>query len=155
MTTPLASSPHEVPTWTRKVPTWKHGSKKKLPLIPIVVRNSLRNWWHVHLKTLHVMGCCALVWTGLVNVISASAILPLWSDCPPQPVIDGGRTQHVARNMAGTGAPSTNTLEIDVFCCSVDGPTRPVSCQITLCWTWNQSDVEEKCKCTSPCTTLK
>ena len=68
---------------------------------------------------------------------------------PIPPVIDGGRTHRVANNMAGTGAPSTNTLEIDVVCCSVDGPTRPVSCQITLCWTWNQSDVEEKCKCAS------
>ena len=61
-------------------------------------------------------------------------------------VIDGGRTHHVACNMARTSAPSTNTLEIDVFGCSAEGSTRPVSGQITLCWTWNQSDVEEKCK---------
>ena len=69
---------------------------------------------------------------------------------PTQSVIDGGRTHHVAGNMAGTGAPSTNTLEIDVFCCSVDERTRPVSCQITLCWTWNLSEVEENCKRASP-----
>ena len=59
------------------------------------------------------------------------------------------RTHHVASNLAGTGAPSTNNHEIDVFCCSVDGPTRPVSCHVTPCWTWNQSDVEEKCQCAS------
>ena len=59
------------------------------------------------------------------------------------------RTHHVASTLAGTGAPSTNNHEIDVFCCSVDGPTRPVSCHITPCWTWNQSDVEEKCQCAS------
>ena len=41
---------------------------------------------------------------------------------PTPTVIDWSRTHHVASNMAGTSAPSTNTLEIDVFCCSVDGP---------------------------------
>ena len=69
---------------------------------------------------------------------------------PTATFIDGGRTHHVASNVARTSAPSTNTLEIDVFRCSVDGPTRPVSCHLTLCWTWNQSDVEENCKCASP-----
>ena len=65
------------------------------------------------------------------------------------PILTGAEPTMLPSNMARTGAPSTNTLEIDVFCCSVDGPTRPVSCQITLCWTWNQSDVEQKCKCAS------
>ena len=65
------------------------------------------------------------------------------------PTLTGAEPTMLPSNMARTGAPSTNTLEIDVFCCSVDGPTRPVSCQITLCWTWNQSDVEQKCKCAS------
>ena len=40
---------------------------------------------------------------------------------PTPTVIDGGRTHHVASNMARTGAQSANTLGIDGVCCSVDG----------------------------------
>ena len=34
---------------------------------------------------------------------------------PTPPVIDGGRTRHVASNMAGASAPSTKNFEIDFF----------------------------------------
>ena len=84
--------------------------------------------------------------TADVNVASASAFYTTLVGLPTPPVIDGGRTHRVPSNMAGTSAPSTNNLEIDMFCCSVDVPMRPVSGQITLCWTWNQSDVEERCQ---------
>ena len=64
-----------------------------------------------------------------VNVTSESALFTSVARLPTPTIIDGGRTHHVACNMAGTSAPSTNTPEIDVFCCSVDGPyeARPLS----------------------------
>ena len=49
-----------------------------------------------------------------------------WCECcfitvvglPTPHVIDGGRTHHVASNMAGTSAPSTKNLLRDVSCCN-------------------------------------
>ena len=154
MTTPVASLPHEASTWTRKLPTWNHRSKR-VALDPhscskLAAQLVARPSENIACDRLLCIGkdrsgelqkveCCFAASVGL----------------PTRTVIDGGRTHHVACNMARTSAPSTNTLEIDVFGCSAEGSTRPVFCQITLCWTWNQSDVEEKCKCASPCTTLK
>ena len=148
MTLPLASLPHEVSTWTRKLPTWEHRSKK-VTLDPhscskldaqLVARPS---------ENIASDGllCIGVDRSGELEKVECcfAAVVGL----PTPTVTDGGRNHHVASNMAGTSTPSTNTLEIDVFCCSVDGSARPVSCQITLWWTWNQSDVEEKCKRTS------
>ena len=67
--------------------------------------------------------------TADVNVTRASACFNTLVGLPAPPVIDGGRTHRVPSNMAGTSAPSTNNLEIDMFCCRVHGPLRPVSCE--------------------------
>ena len=138
--------PHDISTWRSALP--KSVLKTLTPCYQVLAKNDLvceplvdktfeklgEHEWRNGVQKLYAR----------VNVTIESALLPLWPGCPPR-----GRTHHVASNMVGTGALSTNTLEIDVFFCSVDGPTRPVSCQITLCWTWNQSDAEEKCKCAS------
>ena len=118
MRTFLASPPHDVSTWNRKLPTWKQSSKKLL-LIRIVVRNALRNWCHVHLKTLLCGGllCIGMDRSG-EKLSKLSAVLPLWSDCPLRTVIDGGRTYHVASNMAGTSAPGTKNFLRDVSYCN-------------------------------------
>ena len=48
-----------------------------------------------------------------VSLRKLSAVFAAVVALPTPTVTDGGRTHHVASNMAGTGAPSTNTLEID------------------------------------------
>ena len=47
-------------------------------------------------------------------MLSESALLSLWSDCPPRPSSTG--THHVASNTAGTNAPSTENFLRDVLC---------------------------------------
>ena len=84
-----------------------------------------------------------------VNVTSESALLPLWSGCPPRRSSTGAEPTMFAGNMAGTSAPSNNTLEIDMFCRNVDRRTRPVSCQVTLCRTWNRCRGEMQARITS------
>ena len=138
---------HEMSTWRSTLP--KSALKTITPCFHVLAEmNWSASFWWTTFKKLgeHEWRNGDQKLNARVNVTSESARFPLWSGCSHR------RSSTEAER---TSAPSTNTFEIDVFCCSVDGSTRPVPCQITLCWTWNQSDVEEKCKCASPCTTLK
>ena len=65
---------------------------KSRSLTRTVVWNSLRNWWHVHLKTLQVMAllCIVMDRSGELEIVECcfAAVVGL----PTPPVIDGGES---------------------------------------------------------------
>ena len=129
---------------------------QKQKVARIVDGDALRNWRHVHLKTMLVTDCCALVWIGLVTFRRVLIYLCGWMATPP--VIGKVRTHHVACNMARTSAPSTNNFKIDMLCCGVDGPRGPSLVMSRSAGHGTRDDVEKKCQCASPSsvrTTLK
>ena len=131
MTTPLASPLHEVSTWTRKLSTWKHRSKK-LPLIRIVVRSALRKWWQVHLKNIACDGLKCIggensvpKMSARVNVTSESALLPLWSDCPPRPSSTGAEPTMLQATWREQAHRARTPLRLTCFAAALTGPRGP------------------------------
>ena len=83
-----------------------------------------------------------------VNVTNESAPLPLWSGCPPRPSSTGSEPTMLQATWREQAHRARSPLRLTCFAAAWTGPRSP-SRHITLCWAWNQSDVEEKCKCAS------
>ena len=108
-------------------------------------------WWTQHLRSLANMSGENSVpkMSARVNVTSESALLPLWSDCPPRPSSTGAEPTMLQATWREQAHRARTPLRLTCFAAALTGPRGP-SLVISFCWTWNQSDVEEKCKCASP-----
>ena len=103
--------------------------------------------WHSNPTTcLKLDNKCVLSMSASLDAMSASAILPLWSDCPLHPSSMGRRTHHVA----GTNAPSTKNCFRDALCCSsrvaVTAHALPISSE-TLREEVVRDTYTHKCRC--------